>query len=193
MKRGSLLITKDKEFPREFLGEFLGKNVKGQIWVETMVYTLIAFALIGLVLAFVKPKIEETQDKGVIEQSIRILESIDYVIINLGGPGNQRVLEIGLNKGTIFVDGLNDTIYFKMDSKYVYSQLGEEVDVGGITATTEKKGSVNEVTLVKNYSGEYNITFQNKEELKEITKASTPYKFIILDKGNNTINVEVTS
>jgi hypothetical protein len=165
----------------------------GQIWVETMVYTLIAFALIGLVLAFVKPKIEETQDKGIIDQSIRILESIDFVIRTLGGPGNQRVLEIGLNKGTIFVDGENDTIFFKMDSKYVYSQPGEKIYVGGVLTNTEKKGSVNEVTLIRNYSGEYNITFQNRDELKEITRASTPYKFIILDKGNGTINVEVTN
>ncbi|MEK6841940.1 MAG: hypothetical protein AABX91_02195 [Nanoarchaeota archaeon] len=165
----------------------------GQIWVETMVYTLIAFALIGLVLAFVKPKIEETQDKGVIEQSVRILESIDSVIRTLGGPGNQRVLEIGLNKGTIFVDGKNDTIFFKMDSKYIYSQPGENINVGGIIANTEKRGNIHEVTLIRNYSGEYNITFQNKDELKEITQASTPYKFIILDKGNNTIDIEVTN
>lgn len=185
MKKGDLFRTGKIKF--------LDKNIKGQIWVETMVYTLIAFALIGLVLAFVKPKIEETQDKGVIDQSIRILESIDHVIRNLGGPGNQRVLEIGLNKGTLFVDGENDTIYFKIDSRYVYSQLGEEVNVGGVVATTEKKGSVNEVTLIRNYSGEYNITFQNKEELKEITKASTPYRFIILDKGNNIVNIEVTN
>ena len=52
------------------------KNKRGQIWVETMVYTLIAFALIGLVLAFVKPKIQETQDKAIIEQSVNILKDI---------------------------------------------------------------------------------------------------------------------
>ena len=174
-------------------GAYFKWKKRGQIWVETMVYTLIAFALIGLVLAFVKPKIEETQDKGVIDQSIRILESIDSVIRTLGGPGNQRVLEIGLNKGTIFVDGKNDTIYFKMDSKYIYSQPGQSVVVGGITATTEKKGSIYDVTLVKNYSGTYNITFQNGDEIKEMSKASTPYKFTIVDKGNGVIDVEVTN
>ena len=29
---------------------------EGQVWVETVVYTLIAFVLIGLVLSFAKPK-----------------------------------------------------------------------------------------------------------------------------------------
>ena len=36
---------------------------RGQVWVETVIYTLIALALIGTVLAFVKPKVEEMQDK----------------------------------------------------------------------------------------------------------------------------------
>ena len=169
------------------------KAKKGQIWVETMVYTLIAFALIGLVIAFVKPKIEQTQDKGILDQSDHVLGSIDSVIRNLGGPGNQRVLEIGIDKGAIFVDGQNDTIYFKMDSKYVYSQPGEYVQVGGLTAITNKKGNINEVTLISNYSGDYNITVQNTESLREVTRASTPYRFVISDKGNDVINIDITN
>ena len=169
------------------------KNKRGQIWVETMVYTLIAFALIGLVLAFVKPKIQETQDKGIIEQSVKILENMDFVIRTLGGPGNQRILEVGINKGTLFIDGANDTFFFKIESRYVYSQPGEDVNVGGIIANTQKKGNINEVTLTKNYSGEYNITLQNMDELKEITRAATPYKIIISDRGGNVINMDVTS
>ena len=50
-----------------------GKRKKGQIWVETVIYTLIAFAMIGLALSFVKPKIDEIQDRGIIEQSITLL------------------------------------------------------------------------------------------------------------------------
>ena len=165
----------------------------GQIWVETMVYTLIAFALIGLVLAFVKPKIQETQDKGILEQTARVLENMDFIISTLGGPGNQRVVEVGLNKGTLFIDGENDTIYFKMESRYVYSQPGEDVTIGGMTANTQKKGNINEVTLTRDYSGIYNITFQNKDQIKEMTKASTPYKIIISDSGGNMINIDVTS
>ena len=90
-------------------------------------------------------------------------------------------------------DGINDTIYFVMDSRYVYSQLDQDVNVGGIIARTEKKGNINEVTLTKDYSGQYNITSQNKEELKELTKASTPYKIIISDSGGNIININVTN
>ena len=42
---------------------------KAQVWIETVIYTLIALALIGTVLAFVKPKIQEIQDKIVKIQS----------------------------------------------------------------------------------------------------------------------------
>ena len=81
--------------------EKVGKNKRGQVWVETVIYTLIAFTLMGLVLAFVVPKIEETQDRGIIEQSIQVLQDIDSLIRNLGGPGNQRTPEIGISKGTL--------------------------------------------------------------------------------------------
>ena len=36
---------------------------KGQVWVETVLYTLIGLALIGVVLAIITPKINETRDK----------------------------------------------------------------------------------------------------------------------------------
>ena len=51
-------------------------NTKGQIWIETVIYTLIIFVMIGLVLSFAKPKIEEMQDKAIIEQSIAMMKDI---------------------------------------------------------------------------------------------------------------------
>ena len=187
------VINKSSKNLRFFSVGLFSKSYRGQIWVETMVYTLIAFALMGLVLAFVKPKIQEAQDKGIIEQSIRILENMDFVIRTLGGPGNQRVLEVGLNKGTLFIDGGSNTIYFKIESKYVYSQPGEYVTVGSIIANTAKKGNINEVTLTQDYSGEYDIKLQNLDTLKTLTKASTPYKIIISDNGGSVINIDVTN
>lgn len=173
----------------------LGQS-RGQIWVETVVYTLIAFALIGLVLTFAKPKIEEIRDKGIIDQSITVLNDIDLIIKTLGGPGNQRVIELGINKGTLNIDGENDKIFFEIESKYTYSQPGEDVSVGNIIARTEEKGNINELTLTIDYGGGYDITFQNQDELKKISKASTPYKVIIKNMGEDAfkktiVNIEV--
>jgi len=68
------------------------KQKRGQVWVETVIYTLIAFVMIGLVLAYAKPKIEELQDKALIEQSIEMMKDIDSTILRMGGAGNQRLI-----------------------------------------------------------------------------------------------------
>ncbi len=161
---------------------------KGQIWVETIIYTLIAFALIGLVLAFVKPKIEELQDKGIIEQSISVLENIDLIIKNLGDPGNQRIIDLKISKGTLNIDGENDKLFFEIESRHIYSEPGKDVMVGDIIVFTEKKGKLNDVTLTRDYDGEYDITYDNRNELKKIGRASTSYPILIANKGENDLN-----
>ena len=44
---------------------FRFKEVKAQVWIETVIYLLIAFIMIGMVLAFVKPKLEDIKDKSI--------------------------------------------------------------------------------------------------------------------------------
>ena len=170
---------------------------RGQIWVETIIYTLIAFALIGLVLAFVKPKIEELQDKGIIEQSISVLEEIDSIIKNIGDPGNQRIIQLGISKGALNIDGENDRLFFEIESRHIYSEPGEDVRVGDIVVLTEKKGKLNDVTLTRDYQGEYDITYDNRDELKKIGRTSTSYTLLIANKGKNEdetiINIGVIS
>jgi hypothetical protein len=164
------------------------KNRRGQIWVETIIYTLIAFALIGLVLAFVKPKIEEIQDKGIIDQSISVLVDIDLIIKTLGDPGNQRIINLGISKGIFNIDGENNKLFFEIESRYIYSEPGRNVTIGNIIVLTEKKGKINDVTLTRNYEGEYDITYDDKNELKEIGKTSTSYTILIANKGENALN-----
>ena len=176
---------------------FSEKNRRGQIWVETVIYTLIAFSLMGLVLAFVIPKIEETRDKGVIEQSIGVLQDIDSLIRNLGGPGNQRILELGINKGSMTIDAINDNIFFELESKHQYSQPGENISIGKIIVNTKGEGKINVVTLTLNYSGEYNMNYQGKEEVRTLSKAPVPYSISISDRGADSagktiVNMEVT-
>jgi hypothetical protein len=164
------------------------RRKRGQIWVETIVYTLIAFALIGLVLAFVKPKIEELQDKGIIEQSISVLEDINSIIKTLGDPGNQRIIDLKISKGALNIDGENDKLFFEIESRNTYSEPGKDVMVGDIVVFTEKKGKLNDVTLTKDYQGEYDITYDKRDELKKISKTSTSYTLLIANKGENDLN-----
>lgn len=159
---------------------------RGQVWIETVIYTLIAFVLISTTLAFVKPKIEEMQDKAIIEQSIELIEAIDSQILSIiqGGPGNKRLIEIGLKKGLLEINGKEDKIVFEMESRSTYSEPGLEVNLGNIIVYTEKRGKFNLITLTRNYS-EYNITFQGSDAIKSLSKAATNYKLSVSNKGTD--------
>ena len=156
---------------------------RGQIWVETVIYTLIAFVMIGLVLGYALPKIRELQDKAVIDQSISTLKGIDVIILNLGGPGNQRVLELSVKKGNLIIDGINDKIAFEIEGSYTYSEPGVTITDGNIFVNTVKTGDYNLVNLTRDYSAEYNITYIGKDELKTISKTLVSYTLIISNKG----------
>ena len=160
------------------------KTNRAQVWVETVIYTLIGFALIAAVLTFAKPKIEEIRDKAIIEQSISLMKDLDNTIIEIvqGGSGNKRVLETSIKKGEMTIDSIEDKIIFKIDGKYLYSEIGKEIQDGNLVIKTEKLGNLNRVTLERNYE-DYNITFNGKEENKIITKGATPYKISLWNRG----------
>lgn len=164
---------------------FSKSNSRGQIWVETVIYLLIAFVMIGLVLSFVKPKIEELRDRTIIEQSITILEDIDDVILNIGSAGNKRLMDIGIKRGDLKFDGANDEIYFEIESAYIYSEPGETIYFGDMNVTTEKKGKYYFITLKNDYSQAYNLTYKDKDETKTLTRASTPYTISISNEGKD--------
>jgi len=160
------------------------KNKNAQVWVETVIYTLIAFALIGAVIAFAKPKIEELQDKTLIDQSSAMLKDINSLISSIRGTsGNQRIVEVSLNGGNLKIDGENDLIIFEIESRAEYSQLGEEIVKENLVILTEKQGRLNKVTLTTDYSENYNITYEGKDQSKLISKALTPHKVSIENRG----------
>ena len=160
---------------------------RGQIWVETIIYTLIAFAMIGLALAFVKPKIDEIQDRGIIEQSIILLEDIDDVIKSIGDPGNQRVIEIGIKKGSLKIDGAGESLIFEIESGSEFSESGEDYIEGDVLIQTKNIGKLNDVTLTISYSN-HNLRYDNKDEIKILGKSSKPYKLLISNEGEDAQN-----
>jgi hypothetical protein len=166
---------------------FMKKNAKrsklAQVWIETVIYTLIAFVMMGLILSYAKPKIEEIQDYTLLKQSTEMLKEIDSTILTMGAAGNQRVLETGIKKGSLIIDGVNDKIVFEMDSKSVYSEPEKTISDGSVKVYTVKKSGYNTVTLTLDYHGKYNIQFNGEETEKTISKASTPYKLSISNDG----------
>jgi len=163
---------------------------RGQVWVETMIYTLVAFVLIASVLFFVKPKIEEIQDQALIEQSLEIMKYFDSTILELAQSvsGNKREIEIGIKKGTLEIDGVTNEIIFEMESKYEYSEPGEIISEGTLNVLTEKIGDENKITISKNY--DYDLTFNEIDATKLISASSTPYTIFISNKGDSPIKID---
>jgi hypothetical protein len=161
------------------------RNRSGQVWVETVIYTLIAFVMIGLVLSYAKPKIEQIQDNAILKQSTEIIKQIDSTILTIGGAGNQRILEIGIKRGSLKIDGINDKIFFEMESKSVYSEPGKNISDGNVVILTQKKTGYNLITLTIDYSSSKDLKFEGKDILKAIEKSSTSYKLSISNEGEN--------
>lgn len=167
------------------------KDKNGQVWVETVIYLLIAFVMIGLVLAFIKPKIEEMRDKAVTDQSLEMIKEIDNTIATIGSPGNKRILEINIKEGSLIIDSANDSIIFEMESQNVYSESGKTIQKGNIQVLTENNGRTNVVTLKRDFSDGYNLTYGGEEVLKTLNKAPNPYKLSITNTGDSSNKVMI--
>jgi len=159
---------------------------RGQVWIETVIYTLIAFVMIGLVLSYARPKIQEIQDQALLKQSTDMLKQIDSTLLSMGSAGNQRILEISIKKGELKIDGELEKIIFEMESKTLYSEPDKEITDGSVIILTQKGADTNLVSLTLDYDDVYNLKVQGKDELRTLSSASTPYKFSILNEGADT-------
>ncbi|MBM3234040.1 hypothetical protein FJZ19_03010 [Candidatus Pacearchaeota archaeon] len=159
---------------------------KGQIWIETVIYTLIGLALIGIVLGFVKPAVDEKRDSVAVTSSIEMLNNIDGSIEEVRYvAGNSRPVEIKMSKGKMIVDSENDSIVILIeDSVYAYGQPGSEINASGnVVVLTTQKGNKYTIRLFLNYKDKLNIKYNGKESSYTFQKAQTPYKISITNTG----------
>ena len=161
---------------------------RGQELIEAVIYILIALAIMGLLMAVAYPKIEKMKDKAIIDQSIDMLEKIDSTITEMrrGGPGNQRIVELGIKKGFLKIEGVQDDVIFEMESAYTYSEPGQDYLQGNILVHTKKIGDANTITLTLRNNGEYNLTYNGEDKIKDLTRASLPYNLLLSNKGEGT-------
>ena len=156
---------------------------RGQVWVETVIYTLIGLAIIGLVLAAALPKINARKDEIMIEQSIEALGTIDdkiYEVIN-GGVGNRRVIDLDVKRGKLIIDMEEDTIYWELDSGFEYSETGVTIPLGKLNVTTTSSDPW-KVKLELFYGVDLRFDGDNFGT-RMIDVSPTPYKFIVENAG----------
>ena len=163
---------------------------KAQIWVETVIYTLIGLAIIGLVLAAALPKINQKKDEIVIEQSIEALGNIyDKVSEVQRAAGNRRVIDLEIRKGKLIIDMEEDTVSWIIDSSFPYSEVDRPVSLGRINVTT-RVGNPWNVELKMSYPIDIQYDGDNIG-IKQLDPAPTPYKIMIENKGTTDGNVVV--
>ena len=161
--------------------------MKGQVWIETTLYALIGLALIGMVLAFVTPKIAAAQEKVMIEQTISSLQSFDNIIFDVStqGPGNRRTYEIKFNRGELEFDTKNSTVTFKFDNlKGKYSQINSSIKMGAVGVLTLAQQKNYAVYLTLNYNSSVQFTINDKNDSKAYSAAPTSYRFVVSNEGS---------
>jgi len=160
---------------------------KAQIWVETVIYTVIGLALIGILLAVASPTISKYKDKVVIEQTIDTLTKLNDEIIGVRdeGLGNKWPIKIGIKKGSLTIEGSRDYIaYYLPETREKYSEPGVKIS-GDVNILTEKKGSKTySITLSLEYD-DIDLTYNGAQENKTFTHSPTAYQIFIENNGTS--------
>ena len=163
----------------------------GQVWIETVLYTLIGLALIGLALGFIMPKINEARDRATIEQAINSLAEFDAKVNEVieTGTGNVRQIEFYMKKGELHINSSSyaannfSEISMTLDGlSKPYSEPGVEINIGRIKVNSSVGQKTSSVSLRVPYL-RVNITYDGSNIDKTFTSASTPYEFFIKNEG----------
>lgn len=166
-------------------------NKNAQVWIETVLYTIIGLALIATVLTFITPKINETRDKIVIEQSIQSLQVLDDKIQEVisDGTGSKRVIkEFNLKRGELLIDPVGNRIILSInDLDYLYSESGSQIDFGRIKITSGEGQRDKYINLELNYKSN-TLKYEDVNEQKKISAASTPYTLSLESKNDDNVN-----
>ena len=157
---------------------------RGQIWVETAIYTLIGLTVIAIALSIAMPQIQEAQDRAVITQTMDILNGIDRTITEVSqSPGNIRIIEIKLSKGRIEINSTGNYIsYIMEDTNLKLSEPEESIKQDNIIIKTQERGKNYDIILNMSYEN-FNITYGGEDTFKTLQSGEIIHKLFIENKG----------
>jgi type II secretory pathway pseudopilin PulG len=155
---------------------------RAQVWVETVIYTLIGLAIMGLILAAAKPRIDAKKDEILIEQAIEAMGNINQKIYEVQrAAGNRRAVDVKVGKGRLSFDLESDQIIWQIDSSMEYSELDVPVSLGTIDLLTTG-GDPYKVILTMNYSVDLQFDEQTTG-VRDLMQAPNPYSVTIENAG----------
>tara|TARA_Y100000034_G_scaffold125345_1_gene174740 strand:+ start:389 stop:922 length:534 start_codon:yes stop_codon:yes gene_type:complete len=156
---------------------------RGQVWVETAVYTLIGLSLIAIILSMATPQIEKIKDKTIIEQTISAFGVLDNKITEVQqSEGQVGKVVFKITKGRIEINSNDNSIkYVLEDTKLEYTEPGVEIKQGNIIVKTEESGSRFNIILLMNYN--LDISNKNGDVNKILQSGAVPYNILMENKG----------
>ncbi len=167
---------------------------RGQVWIETVIYTLIGLTIIGILLSIVVPKINQMSDKAIIEQSLNTLNIIDQKISEISiTSGNSREIDIFSKKGDFILDGSSGKFYYILkNTPVIYSQPDQTLKRGNANILTTKKGDSYSFIAYLDYSS-LNLTYGGENINRTFSVAPAGYNLVIENLGviGEKINVNV--
>jgi type II secretory pathway pseudopilin PulG len=158
------------------------KNNRGQIWVETVIYTLIGLSVIGILLAVATPKINEMKDRLRLNEAIDILLTIDSKINDVkSAPSNVRVYDLTIAKGKVIIDATDDSISWIIESNLRYSEPGTVLPQMGLEILTEGDGFY-KITLRKKF--DFDLKVDNSvSDIRTLETSPSAYALTITNQG----------
>src|SRR3989344_8433684 len=133
-------------------------NKKGQIWIETVLYSMIGLALIALVLSYVTPKINASRNELLVEQSIGAMQNFDARIEETisRGPGNIiKIDEFTMRSGELFINpNKNSITLIVRDLSSAYSEPGVSIPYGSVNVMTEKRQKTFDVYINSTFNAD---------------------------------------
>jgi len=168
---------------------------RGQIWVETVVYTLIGLSIIALVIGVMTPRIKQMNDRATIEQTMTSLISLNEKIkATQIGVGNRRIADIRIRKGELIIDSGNDVVYYILkESNLRFSEPNVSISEGSINILTEEEAGKYNINLILDYSGSLNITYEDRDRRQVFTQAPVAYEIAIENKGGDSNQLDISS
>jgi hypothetical protein len=172
------------------------KKKKAQVWVESVVYVGIMLALIGLVLAVVKPEIEKRTNEAIIDQAEMTLKEMDFLTqeLEFRGEGNSRFFDLNVRRGEFKIIPQENKIVFEMKTNHAHSQPEQEFSVGAVKTLTSEISGGFLVRLSIDYDNK-KITFNEKKDSKVFFTSKNPYTLLIsntgIEEGKTKINIEL--
>ncbi|QQG38923.1 MAG: hypothetical protein HYS32_00450 [Candidatus Woesearchaeota archaeon] len=132
---------------------------KGDIWISAVLYIGIGIVILVVILSASMPLIRKARDENVISQTRQVmLELDDNIRTVIGeGAGSQRVFSVEIGRGELFINDLNNSISWSLETNAEVAEAGSVVHFGNLDLLNLKQAEGFLVTLSLSYNNTADI------------------------------------